>query len=110
MCSFADEKKNSVNTAATALERLEYYVINTPERPAVIYHPEERMTFRELWELSGKIYAWLKAKGIGAEDVVLYSLPRGIFLYACMVGTMRAGAAFVLTETENDPERTAYIR
>ena len=109
--SINEEKiKQPVEPGATALERLEQYVINTPEKTAFIYHPKERVTFRELWEISGKIYAWLKAKGMGAEDVILYSLPRGALLYACMVGTMRAGAAFVLTETENDPKRTAYIR
>ena len=101
---------NSFDPAVTALERLEQYVIKTPDRTAVIYHPEERITFRELWELSGRIYAWLKAKGMGAEDVILYNLSRGITLYACMLGTMRAGAAFVLTEKENDPKRTAFIR
>ncbi len=94
----------------TTLERLEEYVLRTPDRTAVICQPEERVTFGELWELSGRIYAFLKREGIGAEDVVIYCLPRGICLYACMVGTMRAGAAFVLSETENDPARTSYIR
>ena len=110
MNNFDKEKNNFTETAATALEKLEQYVINAPEKTAAICHPTERMTFRELWEISGKLYAWLKAKGIGAEDVILYNLPRGLLLYACMVGTMRAGAAFVLTETENDPQRTAYIQ
>lgn len=110
MGEIGEKINNSIEPEATTLERLEQYVINTPEKTAFIYQPEERITFRELWEISGKIYAWLKAKGIGAEDVILYSLPRGILLYACMVGTMRAGAAFVLTETENDPKRTAYIK
>jgi acyl-CoA synthetase (AMP-forming)/AMP-acid ligase II len=48
------------------LERLEQYVINAPDRTAVIYNPDERLTFRELWELSGRIYAWLKARGAGS--------------------------------------------
>ena len=94
----------------TALERLEEFVHKIPDNNAVISEPDEKLTFRELWDLSGKIYAWLKGKGIGAEDVVMYCLPRGLMLYACMVGTMRAGAAFVLSETQNDPERTEYIR
>ena len=98
------------NSVTTALERFEQYVLQTPNRDAVICEPEERLTFKELWDLSGRIYAWLKEKGMGAEDVVMYCLPRGLFLYACMVGTMRAGAAFVLAETENEPERTAFIR
>ena len=110
MSEISEKINNSIESEATTLERLELYVINTPEKTAFVYQSEERITFRELWEISGKIYAWLKAKGIGAEDVILYSLPRGILLYACMVGTMRAGAAFVLTETENDPKRTAYIK
>jgi uncharacterized protein (TIGR02172 family) len=97
-------------SAATALERLEQYVRQTPDRIAVICEPEERLTFRELWCLSGRIYAWLKEKGIGKEDVVMYCLPRGVFLYACIVGTMRSGAAFVLAETENKDERTAFVR
>ena len=94
----------------TALERLEEFVHKIPDNNAVISEPDEKLTFRELWDLSGKIYAWLKGKGIGAEDVVMYCLPRGLMLYACMVGTMRAGAAFVLSETQNNPERTEYIR
>lgn len=40
----------------------------------------------------------------------MYCLPRGIELYYCIIGTMRAGAAFVLSETEGDPKRTEYIR
>ncbi len=99
-----------INSKNTALERLEEYVQKKPDSAAVIFHPEERMTFGELWELSGKIYAWLKSKGIGKEDVVMYCLPRGLMLYACMTGTMRAGAAFVLSETQNAPERTEFIR
>lgn len=94
----------------TALERLEEFAHKIPDNDAVIFEPDERMTFGELWLLSGRIYAWLKGKGIGAENVVMYCLPRGLMLYACMVGTMRAGAAFVLSETQNDPERTEYIR
>ena len=90
-------------SAASALERLEEYVRLTPDCDAVIYEPEDRLTFKELWNISGRIYAWLKEKGMGAEDVVMYCLPRGVLMYACMVGTMRAGAAFVLTETENEP-------
>ena len=39
----------------------------------------------------------------------MYTLPRGIGLHACMIGTMRAGVVFVLTETSNDPEWTAFV-
>ena len=77
---------------------------------AVIHKSEIKITNKELWELSGRIYAWLKSKGIDAEDVVMYNLPRGIELYACILGTLRAGAAFVLTETNNNSKRTEFIK
>ncbi len=95
---------------ANTLQLFEGWVIRTPNRRAVVFEPGVSATFRELWEISGKIYAHLKARGIGREDVVMYHLPRGIELYACMLGTMRAGAAFTMVETGTDPERTAFIR
>lgn len=94
----------------TVLEAFESYVKTSPERCALIYEPDEHVTYARLWELSGRLYAWLKSKGIGAEDVVMYCLPRGIELYSCILGTLRAGAAFVLTETDNSPVRTEFIR
>ena len=94
----------------TVLEVFEQHVKKTPDRCALIYEADNRATYAGLWELSGRLYAWLKSKGIGAEDVVMYCLPRGIELYSCILGTLRAGAAFVLTETDNSPVRTAFIR
>lgn len=104
------DRINWKNKKANALELLESWVIKTPDRRAVVFEPGVSTTFRELWELSGKIYAYLKAHHIGAEDVVMYHLPRGSELYACMTGTMRAGAAFVMAETGMDSERAAFIR
>ena len=94
----------------TVLEMLERHVKQRPDKTALITDPEKRISFSELWELSGRIYAWLKDRGIGAEDVVLYCLPRSAELCACLIGTMRAGAAFVLAETDNSPKRTEFIR
>lgn len=98
------------NKEANSLKLLENWVIKTPNRRAVVFEPGVSATFKELWELSGKIYAYLKNQGIGAEDVVMYCLSRGIELYACMTGTMRAGAAFVMAEAGADSERTEFIR
>ena len=94
----------------TVLEMLEQHVARNPDRTAVVCEPYERITYKELWELSGRLYAWLKDRGIGAEDIVMFCLPRGIGLFACIIGTMRAGAAFVLTETGNNQKRTEFIR
>jgi len=94
----------------TVLDLLKQHVLTEPDRPAVTYEPDDFLTFKELWTLSGSVYAWLKRKNIGPEDVVMYCLPRGVALYACIVGTLRTGAAFVLAETDNEQKRTEYIR
>ena len=85
------------------------HVKKKPEQLAVIYKSETKITNKELWEQSGRIYAWLKSKEIRSQDVVMYCLPRGIDLYACIIGTLRAGAAFVLTETNNNPTANVNI-
>ena len=94
----------------TVLEMLERHTFMTPDRTAVICEPQERISYKELWELSGCLYSWIKKRGIGAEDIVMFCLPRGISLFACMIGTMRAGAAFVLAESGNEQKRTEFIR
>ncbi len=102
-------KENTMPENRTALDMLYERTRKTPEKVCLVYHPDERMTYEELWLLSGRVYSYLKRMGIGKEDRVLYTLPRGLCHYAAMVGTMRAGAAFILTETGAD-ERTAFIR
>ena len=59
--------------------------------------------------VSGKIYAYLKARNIGREDFVMIRLPRGVDPVIAMVGVWRAGAAFVIAEEIMAPERVEYI-
>lgn len=68
------------------------------------------LTFQELAMWSGKVYQYLKRKGIGKEDFVVICIPRSIFDIAAVIGVMRAGAAFTITETGIVPEqRLQYI-
>ena len=59
---------------------------------------KREMTYRELCRESGQIYAWLKKQGIGREDFVQIVLPRGPECIAALLGVLRAGAAFLLSE------------
>ena len=60
--------------------------------------------------MSGKIYAWLKGKGIGREDFVLINLPRGVQPVIAMIGVWKAGAGWALVEDTYAPERIDFIR
>ncbi|MBR3457721.1 MAG: AMP-binding protein, partial [Selenomonadaceae bacterium] len=59
---------------------------------------KREMTHGELDRESGQIYAWLKKQGIGREDFVQIVLPRGPECIAALMGVLRAGAAFLISE------------
>lgn len=93
------------------IEELEKNCRAFPARPAVVHDAGEKvLTYSELWNISGRVYAWLKERKIGREDFVMVRLPRGVEPVAAMIGIIRAGAAFVLTETIYPAERIAYIQ
>ncbi|MBR3532440.1 MAG: non-ribosomal peptide synthetase [Clostridiales bacterium] len=72
-------------------------------------HPRG-LSRRQVDELSGKIYAWLRAQNIGREDFVLICMPRGGMALISILGIWKAGAAFTLVEDNYPPERIAFIK
>ncbi|MCR5651973.1 MAG: AMP-binding protein [Lachnospiraceae bacterium] len=100
------------------LEKTEYIidawarrVSENPAAPALAdeCHPRG-LSRRKVDELSGKVYGWLKSKGIGKEDFVLICLPRGCTAFISILGVWKAGAAFTLVEDNYPPERIAFIK
>ncbi|MBP5468123.1 MAG: AMP-binding protein [Candidatus Riflebacteria bacterium] len=69
-----------------------------------------KFTLKESDLITGKVYAYLKEKGIGREDFVLINLPRGASIILAMLGVWKAGAAFVVTEDTLAPDRIEFIR
>ena len=92
------------------IEQLEKNAAEFSNRPALCLDDGEPVSYGALWELSGKVYAWLKSHGIGKEDFVLINLPRGPEIVIANMGIFRAGAACTITEQGYPPERVAYIR
>ena len=95
----------------TILQKLQRYTELTPDAAILFDESHTKgITYAQLDDLSGRIYAWLKAQGIGREDFVLIDLPRGIQPVIAMVGVWKAGAAWALVEDTYAPERIAFIR
>ncbi|MBO6303047.1 MAG: AMP-binding protein [Ruminiclostridium sp.] len=95
----------------TILQKLRRYTKEDPN--AVILYDETHtkgISYAQLDDMSGRIYAFLKAKGIGKEDFVLIDLPRGVLPVIAMIGVWKAGAAWALVEDTYAPERIAFIR
>lgn len=90
------------------IEQFEDNVRLYPEK-VILRDQDTCLTFRELDELSGRVYAYLKKKGIGREDFVMISLPHGVLPYIAMIGVWKAGAALVMSGENIPEEREKYI-
>lgn len=91
------------------MEMLSEVFKNYGDRIAFIKE-DEKLTYRELDEESARIYSYLKEKKIGKEKFVTILFPRNIHFASCLIGVLKAGAAFVLIEEGYPAERVDYIR
>ena len=93
------------------IELLEQYTADTPNA-SILYDDahSKGITYAQLDDMSGRVYAYLKSINIGKEDFVLLNLPRGILPIIAMIGVWKAGAAWALVEDTYAPDRIAYIR
>ena len=70
---------------------------------------DKEMSYRKLDELTSRIYAYLKDRGIGRENFVMIDLPRGIDVAVAAIGVWRAGAAYVIVEEGTPDSRKEFI-
>ena len=102
----------------TFVEQTEYIVNawkrSVAQNPNALALTDERhprgISRRQVDELSGKVYAWLRAQNIGKEDFVLICMPRGGIALIAILGIWKAGAAFTLVEDSYPLERIAFIK
>ena len=93
------------------IEKLQQYTAIKPDEAILFDDAHSKgITYAQLEDMSGRVYAFLKQSGIGREDFVLLDLPRGVLPVIAMVGVWKAGAAWVLVEDTYAPERISYIR
>ena len=71
---------------------------------------KEGISYAKFDIMSGKVYAFLKAHGIGKEDFVLINLTRSANQVIAMAGVAKAGAAFTITEAVLGAERIEFIK
>ena len=95
----------------TIIDRLQEYTRMNPGAPILFDDVHTKgISYAQLDDLSGRVYAWLKAHRIGRESFVLIKLPRGVLPVIAMIGVWKAGAAWALVEDTYAPERIDYIR
>ncbi len=95
----------------TILQMLETYTNEQPNSAILFDEAHSKgITYAQLDDLSGRVYAYLAGKDIGKEDFVLINLPRGIMPIIAMIGVWKCGAAWALVEDTYAPERIEFIR
>ena len=92
------------------IDDLEEYSKRHTQKPALISADTgTRLSYGELYNMSGKVYSYLKEHGIGREKVVMICATRGVRPFVVLLGVWRAGAAAVIVETDFAKERMNYI-
>jgi amino acid adenylation domain-containing protein len=66
-----------------------------PEHPAIVDSEGQSLTYRELFELSGRVATFLSARGVQKGDRVAIMLPKRAKSIAILFGILRAGAICV---------------
>ena len=100
-----------MSTDLRFIEKLEKNCACHPDDVALISaEAGKSMTYARLWECSGRVYRFLRQKGIGKENAVMIALPRGNDPVVALIGIWRAGAAAVMLEADYEPERMEYIQ
>ncbi len=86
----------------------EEQVLKTPEKAAVIAC-DKTLTYDELNKLSNRIANSLIEKGVKANDIVAFALPRTSFLIAVMFGILKSGAAYMPIDPDYPQDRIDYM-
>src|SRR6201996_2209389 len=78
------------------------------DKTALVFH-NEQLTYGELDRWSDAIAVYLKKNGIGRKSNVGVWWQRGLELHACILGIIKAGAAYVPVDREIPAERVEVI-
>ncbi|MFC6512459.1 amino acid adenylation domain-containing protein [Streptomyces goshikiensis] len=79
-----------------------------PERTALVC--EDRvLSYGELNAAADRLARLLRARGVGAEDVVAVAVPRSPELVVSLLAVMKAGAAYLPLDADHPRERIAYM-
>lgn len=80
----------------------------TPDALAILFN-EERITYRQLEDITNRLANFLKSKGIKAGSLVgVMTLPGPLMLIG-MIGILKSGAAYVPVDPSYPAERIKYI-
>ena len=105
--SFNDTKANYPKDKCVH-QLFEEQVLKTPDKAAVIAC-DKTLTYDELNKLSNRIANSLIEKGVKANDIVAFALPRNSYLIPVMFGILKSGAAYMPIDPDYPKDRIDYM-
>ncbi|MBG0567779.1 non-ribosomal peptide synthetase [Actinoplanes aureus] len=93
---------------AGVVEAFQAQVARTPDAPAVLDGPVA-LSYAELNRRANGLARDLIGRGIGPEQRVVVALPRCAELMVALLGTLKAGAAYVPVDVDYPAERIRYM-
>src|SRR4051794_19859870 len=88
--------------------RFEAQVAQTPNAVAVCFH-KEQLTYAQLNRRAAQLAERLRTQGVVPESRVAVCLERSLELVIALLGTLKAGAAYVPLEPAYPLERLSYM-
>lgn len=89
-------------------ELFEAQVDATPDAVAVVFQGDS-LTYRELDRKANRLAHWLRARGVGPDDMVGVHVPRSTDLMVATLGVLKAGAGYVPLDPEFPDDRIAFM-
>lgn len=89
-------------------ELFERQVEKTPEAIALIYE-DHQLTYRELNSRANRLARHLRTLGVRAETLIGILMPRSVEMLVCLLGVLKAGAAYVPLDPQQPPERLSLM-
>ncbi|MGZ3145617.1 non-ribosomal peptide synthetase [Lentzea chajnantorensis] len=95
-------------TAGTLHGLFEQQADRAPDAPAVVFG-DRTLSYRELDERANQLARFLRAEGVGPEQLVGVSLPRSELMIVAVLGILKAGAGYVPLDPFYPRQRVAYM-
>ncbi len=93
---------------ATFPSLFEKQVEEQPEWPAVVFQ-DQTLTYRQLNARANQLAHRLQQLGVGTEQIVGIAVPRSIEMVVAIVGTLKAGAAYLPLDPDYPEKRLTFI-
>jgi amino acid adenylation domain-containing protein len=86
----------------------EQQAARTPAATALVYE-QEQVTYAQLNERANQLAAYLRARGVGAEELVGVLMERSVEMVVALLGVLKAGGAYVPLDPEYPRERLSFM-